>query len=99
MAAELEDLALSGVLYPGIDPIRASEAVIKRYHRIWKALKYRQVLDPKYRHAVERAMRQLQDLGFAVDEVSVSLDGESPRNSSSNQSLLHRAITEIDYVN
>jgi hypothetical protein len=79
VAAELEDLALSGVLYPGMDPIRASEAVIKRYHRIWKALKERQVLDPKDRHAVERAMRQLQDLGFAVDEVSVSLDGESQK--------------------
>ena len=79
VAAELEDLALSGVLYPGMDPIRASEAVIKRYHRIWKALKGRQVLDPKDRHAVERAMRQLHDLGFAVDEVSVSLDGESQK--------------------
>jgi hypothetical protein len=79
VAAELEDLALSGVLYPGMDPIRASEAVIKRYHRIWKALKERQVLDPKDRHAVERAMRQLHDLGFAVDEVSVSLDGETQK--------------------
>jgi hypothetical protein len=79
VAAELEDLALSGVLYPGIDPIRASEAVIKRYHRIWKALKERQVLDPKDRHAVERAMRQLHNLGFAVDEVSVSLDGQSQK--------------------
>jgi hypothetical protein len=79
VAAELEDLALSGVLYPGMDPIRASEAVIKRYHRIWKALKERQVLDPKDRLAVERAMRQLHDLGFAVEEVSVSLDGESQK--------------------
>ncbi len=30
VAAELEDLALSGALYPEIDPIRASETVIKR---------------------------------------------------------------------
>ena len=37
------------------------------------------MLDPKDRHAVERAMRQLHDLGFAVDEVSVSLDGESQK--------------------
>ena len=35
VAAELEDLALSGVLYPEIDPIRASETVIKRYRRLW----------------------------------------------------------------
>ena len=77
VAAELEDLALSGVLYPGMDPIRASEAVIKRYHRIWKALKERQVLDPKDRHAVERAMRQLHDLGFAVEEVAITIDGDT----------------------
>ena len=74
VAAELEDLALSGVLYPGMDPIRASTALIKRYHRLWSALKDRQVLDPTDRHAVERAMRQLHDLGFAVEEVSVSLE-------------------------
>lgn len=74
VAAELEDLALSGVLYPGMDPIRASNALIKRYHRLWSALKERQVLDPSDRHAVERAMRQLHDLGFAVEEVSVQMD-------------------------
>jgi len=71
VAAELEDLQLSGVLYPGLDPVRASSALIKRYHRLWGALRDRQVLDPKDRHAVERAMRQLHDLGFAVEEVSV----------------------------
>lgn len=76
VAAELEDLAISGVLYPGMDPVRASDGVIKRYRRLWAALKEPQLLDPKDRHAVERAMRQLQDLGFAVEEVSVSLDGE-----------------------
>jgi hypothetical protein len=74
VAAELEDLALSGVLYPGMDPIRASTALIKRYHRLWSALKERQVLDPTDRHAVERAMRQLHDLGFTVEEVSVQMD-------------------------
>lgn len=76
VAAELEDLQLSGVLYPGMDPIRASSALIKRYHRLWSAIKGRQELDPTDRHAVERAMRQLHDLGFTVEEVSVSLDGD-----------------------
>ncbi|HUW88857.1 MAG TPA: DUF4032 domain-containing protein [Candidatus Paceibacterota bacterium] len=75
VAAELEDLSLSGVLYPGMDPVRASDGVIKRYRRLWAALREPQLLDPEDRHAVERAMRQLQDLGFAVEEVQVSLDG------------------------
>lgn len=77
VAAELEDLSLSGVLYPGMDPVRAAEAVIRRYRRIWAALKERQLLDPKDRHAVEGAMRQLHDLGFAVEEVSITIDGDT----------------------
>jgi len=77
VAAELEDLALSGVLYPGMDPVRASDAVIKRYRRLWAALRDPQSLDPTDRRAVERAMRQLHDLGFAVEEVSIAIDGDN----------------------
>ena len=77
VAAELEDLALSGVLYPGMDPVRASDAVIKRYRRLWAALRDPQSLDPTDRRAVERAMRQLHDLGFAVEEVSIAIDGNN----------------------
>ena len=77
VAAELEDLALSGVLYPGMDPVRASDAVMKRYRRLWAALRDPQSLDPTDRRAVERAMRQLHDLGFAVEEVSIAIDGNN----------------------
>jgi hypothetical protein len=77
VAAELEDLALSGVLYQGMDPVRASDAVIKRYRRLWAALRDPQSLDPTDRRAVERAMRQLHDLGFAVEEVSIAIDGDN----------------------
>jgi hypothetical protein len=77
VAAELEDLALSGVLYPGMDPVRASDAVIKRYRRLWAALRDPQSLDPTDRRAVESAMRQLHDLGFAVEEVSIAIDGDN----------------------
>jgi hypothetical protein len=76
VAAELEDLAIAGVLHPGMDPIRASEGVIRRYRRLWKMLKEPQILDPQDRHAVEKAMRTLQDLGFAVEEVEVSVVGD-----------------------
>ena len=76
VAAELDDLAHAGVLFPGLDPIRASEAVIRRYRRLWKMLKEPQILDPSDRHAVEKAMRSLQDLGFAVEEVEIAMDGD-----------------------
>lgn len=77
VAAELEDLALSGVLFPGMEPVRAADAIIRRYRRIWAALNDRQLLDPKDRRAVEGAMRQLHDLGFAVEEVAVTIDGDT----------------------
>jgi hypothetical protein len=77
VAAELEDLKLSGVLFPGMDPVRASESVIKRYRRIWSALSEPQLLPANDRHAVEKAMRSLQDLGFAVEEVDLQVQGET----------------------
>lgn len=77
VAAELEDLKLSGVLFPGMDPVRASESVIKRYRRIWSALSEPQVLPASDRHAVEKAMRGLQDLGFAVEEVDLQVQGDT----------------------
>jgi hypothetical protein len=76
VAAELEDILSSGVEMPGVDPIRSSDAVIRRYRRLWALLKEPQILDPSDRHAVERAMRNLQDLGFAVEEVEIALDGK-----------------------
>lgn len=77
VAAELEDLKLSGVLIPGMDPVRASDSVIKRYRRIWSALSEPQILPANDRHAVERAMRSLQDLGFAVEEVDLAVQGDT----------------------
>lgn len=76
VAAELEDLSSGGLLHPGMDPIRAADRVISRYRRLWSMLKEPQTLDPSDRHAVEKAMRAVQDLGFAVEEVEVTLDGD-----------------------
>jgi len=77
VAAELEDLRLSGVLFPGMDPVRASDSVINRYRRIWKTLSEPQILSANDRHAVEKAMRSLQDLGFAVEEVDLQIQGDT----------------------
>ncbi len=79
VAAELEDISLSDVIYPGLDPIRASDAVIRRYRRLWSAITEPQSLDASDRHAVERAMRVVQDLGFAVEEVEIAFDGTGSR--------------------
>lgn len=77
VAAELEDLTLSGEMSIQLDPVRASEAVIRRYRRLWSTLKEPQALDPHDEHAVEKAMRNLHDLGFDVEEVAVQVEGEN----------------------
>ncbi|GDX13498.1 LPS kinase [Actinomycetes bacterium] len=76
VAAELEDLKIAGFLFPAMDPIRGSESVITRYRKIWKSLSEPQILPAGDRHAVERAMRSLQDIGFAVEEVDIQLAGD-----------------------
>jgi hypothetical protein len=38
VAAELEDISLSDVIFPGLDPIRAADGVLRRYRRLWSAL-------------------------------------------------------------
>ena len=60
-----------------MDPVRASDSVINRYRRIWKMLSEPQILPAEDRHAVERAMRSLQDLGFAVEEVELEMQGDT----------------------
>ena len=79
VAAELEDITLSETIFPGLDPVRASDGLLRRYRRLWSALTEPQSLDASDRHAVERAMRSVQDLGFAVEEVEVTFDGEGHR--------------------
>lgn len=85
VAAELEDISLSGAIAVSeglvLDPVRASDAVIRRYRRLWQALTEPQLLDSDDRQAVERAMRSVQDLGFAVEEVEVRFDGANHKVS------------------
>jgi hypothetical protein len=76
VAAELEDLQLSGAMHFALDPVRAAEAVVRRYRRLWKELNEPKFLDPRDEHAVEKAMRSLQNLGFDIEEVLVTVDGE-----------------------
>ena len=91
VAAELEDISLSDVIFPGLDPIRAADGVIRRYRRLWSALTQPRSLDADDRQAVERAMRALQDLGFAVEEVEVSFDGQGHRVN------FHPKVVAADY--
>jgi hypothetical protein len=74
------DLQAAGLLHEAIDPEVVSEEVVQRYEGLWHELTYEQQLSLDDRHNMEKRIRRLNELGFDVAEVSMSLvDGGSVR--------------------
>ncbi len=63
------------------DAVDAAETVRTRYRGLWDELHDEHELSADDRHAVRARIRRLNDLGFAVDEVSLepTADGDSVR--------------------
>ena len=53
------------------DAVEAAESVRARYTALWDELHFEPELSPDDRHAVRARLRRLNDLGFAVDEISL----------------------------
>ena len=53
------------------DAIEAADAVGDRYRALWDELHVEPELSPDDRHAVRARVRRLNELGFAVDEISL----------------------------
>jgi hypothetical protein len=53
------------------DAVDAAETVRARYRLLWDELHVEPELSPDDRHAVRARIRRLNDLGFAVDEISL----------------------------
>ncbi len=53
------------------DAVEAAESVRARYTALWDELHFEPELQPDDRHAVRARLRRLNDLGFAVDEISL----------------------------
>jgi uncharacterized protein DUF4032/lipopolysaccharide kinase (Kdo/WaaP) family protein len=70
---ETLDVAAAGQLHPSIDPYEMCDEVVSRYERLWHELTHEQVVERGNRHQLEQRMRRLNDLGFDVAELSVSL--------------------------
>ena len=51
--------------------IEAAESVRERYELLWEKLHETPELRPHDRHAIEKRIRKLNDLGFSVDEVAL----------------------------
>lgn len=78
----LADLgALQGRADAFDDAVEAAETVRTRYIALWDELHLEPELSPDDRHAIRARIRRLNDLGFAVDEISLdpTTDGNTFR--------------------
>jgi len=76
MYGETLDLQAAGRLHPSLDPEQIANDVIARYRGLWHELTYEQVLAREDRHHMEKRIRRLNELGFDVAEVDMSLTGD-----------------------
>jgi hypothetical protein len=70
---EALDLQAAGLLHDSIDPEVVAEEVVQRYERLWHEITYEQEIQREDRHDIEGRIRRLNELGFDVAEVAMSL--------------------------
>ncbi|MEE6259160.1 DUF4032 domain-containing protein [Plantactinospora sonchi] len=70
---EALDLEAAGLLHDAIDPETVSEEVVQRYERLWHEITYEQQIEREARHDIEGRIRRLNELGFDVAEVAMSM--------------------------
>ncbi|MEV4627802.1 DUF4032 domain-containing protein [Micromonospora sp. NPDC049523] len=70
---EALDLQAAGLLHEAIDPEEVADQVAERYQRLWHEITYEQQVERDDRHDIEGRIRRLNDMGFDVAEVAMSL--------------------------
>ncbi|MEV4755648.1 DUF4032 domain-containing protein [Micromonospora sp. NPDC049559] len=70
---EALDLQAAGLLHESIDPEVVCEEVVTRYERLWHEITYEQQIPREARHDIEGRIRRLNELGFDVAEVAMSM--------------------------
>ncbi len=73
---ELLDLQAGAMLHDSVDPQHTSEAIIRRYRRLWGELSEALVVSPGERYKVDDKVRRLNDLGFDVGELQVTTEAD-----------------------
>jgi hypothetical protein len=75
---EMLDLEAGGLLHEAIDPEAVADDVVRRYESLWHELTYEQEIagTPEVRHHVEKRIRRLNELGFDIGELQLSVDGQ-----------------------
>jgi hypothetical protein len=74
IAGELMDLEAGGFLEAGVDAIDTSNRIVTRYTDLWGELTGLERFESGDRWRVDERIRRLNELGFDVDELSISTD-------------------------
>jgi Domain of unknown function (DUF4032) len=74
IAGELMDLEAGGFLSATVDPIDVSQTIVDRYRSLWRELTGRERFEQGCRWRIDDRIRRLNELGFDVDELTISTD-------------------------
>jgi Domain of unknown function (DUF4032)/Lipopolysaccharide kinase (Kdo/WaaP) family len=74
IAGELMDLEAGGFLEAGTDAVDTSNRIVTRYKALWEQLTGLERFERGDRWRVDERIRQLNELGFDIDELSISTD-------------------------
>lgn len=77
IAGGLFELQASGRIADDIDPIAIAEALRARYEELWSELTRVDEFDLSDRWRIEQRVRRINELGFDVEELSISRDGQT----------------------
>lgn len=75
IAGELMDLLASGKASE-IDPSEVSQRIVDKYRDLWKELTAVEVFESSERWRISRRVQRLNDLGFDIEELSMTKDPE-----------------------
>ena len=74
IAGELMDLEAGGMLEEVADPVEIADKVMERYRSLWRELTSVERFETGDRWRVDERIRRLNELGFDIDELSMSTD-------------------------
>lgn len=75
IAGELMDLLASGKASE-IDPSEVSQRIVDKYRDLWKEITAVEVFDASERWRISRRVQRLNELGFDIEELSMTQDPE-----------------------
>jgi hypothetical protein len=79
VAGDLLDLEAGGELPDDLDPIETAAEIRKRYASLWSELTRDEMFDQTERWRIDQRLRQLNELGFDVDEIELVAEEDGTR--------------------